>query len=264
VVPWWHTRTVVGAGAALCLGAVALGGWTLWQAPLWHRLPDAVHDTVLGVTADLGLVVRDIYVVGRNETSSEEVLEALGIRHGSPILACDLAAARERLLALPWVAAAAVERALPDTLVVRLTESRPLALWQHQGRHALIDDNGAVSRHADLQRFRELIVVVGEDAPAHVVSLMAMLRRQPELLSRVESAVWIGGRRWNLRLRGGIEIRLPEQDTEAAWDRLAEYQRQHGVLERDLRVLDLRFPDQVIVRPAARPGDANPAPGRDT
>ena len=75
----------------------------------------------------------------------------------------------------------------------------------------------------------------------------------PELMPRVKAAVWVGDRRWNLRLTGGIDVRLPEEDPTAAWMRLAEYEKAHQVLQRDVQVLDLRVPDRLIVRKARRP-----------
>ena len=64
----------------------------------------------------------------------------------------------------------------------------------------------------------------------------------------VKAAVRVGGRRWNLRLKGGIDVRLPENNTAAAWTRLAKYEKSHQVLERNIRILDLRIPDRLIVR----------------
>jgi cell division protein FtsQ len=64
----------------------------------------------------------------------------------------------------------------------------------------------------------------------------------------VRAAVRVGGRRWNLRLAGGIDVQLPEQDPSSAWLRLAQYQRSHSVLSRDVTVVDLRLPDRLIVR----------------
>src|SRR3546814_9628127 len=61
-----------------------------------------------------------------------ELLAALGIGRGEPILRFDPDAAHEAILALPWVKTASVERRLPDTIFVRIEERRPMALWQNE------------------------------------------------------------------------------------------------------------------------------------
>jgi len=149
---------------------------------------------------------------------------------------------------LPWVFQARVERLLPDTLAVHIVERRPMALWQNQGRFSLIDDNGVVIIRNDLSRFANLIHVVGEDAPDHVGGLLELLETQPELKTQVKAAVRVGGRRWDLSLNGGVNVRLPEADASKALARLAAFEEESGVLGRDVLVLDLRVPDRVIVR----------------
>ena len=84
--------------------------------------------------------------------------------------------------------------------------------------------------------------------------LVELLDTEPDLAERVEAAVRIAGRRWNVRLKGGIDIRLPEEGSEQAWHRLADYHREHALLDHRLNVVDLRFPDRLIVRKAKEAG----------
>src|SRR3546814_7462829 len=100
------------------------------------------------------------------------LVRALGLETGRPILAIDPAAARAALEALPWVAAASVERQLPGTVYIRLTEREPLALWQDQGVIQVIDRDGAVIPGVEPRRFAHLPLVVGPDAPAHAERLI--------------------------------------------------------------------------------------------
>ena len=262
--PLWRSR-LAGAGALmliLILGAG--GGWWLWSSGHVPRAAERLTWELIALSADLGFRVDEIFVVGRNRTSSKALLQEVGVARGAPILAFDADAARRRIEALPWVLAAAVQRMLPDTVLVHISEHQPLALWQRKGRFDLIDRQGAVIEERDLERFRGLLVVAGEDAPAHVAELLAVLETQPPLMALVEAAVRVGGRRWNLRLKGGIDVRLPEENAAQAWARLAAYERTHRVLARDVDILDLRLPDRLIVRRPARPEKPAPPTGRET
>jgi cell division protein FtsQ len=64
----------------------------------------------------------------------------------------------------------------------------------------------------------------------------------------VNAAYRSGGRRWNLRMDNGIDVRLPEIDAFVAWGRLAKYEAQHKLLGRDIGSIDLRLPDRVVVK----------------
>jgi len=264
-VPLWRRKRIaVGVGGVLALSVLAGRGWLAWERGWIGQTVAEAEAALLAGTARLGFTVEEIYVVGRRRTPRDHLLDAVGLKRGAPIFALDIHAARDKVMALPWVRAAAVERLLPGTVVLRVDERRPVALWQRQGRFALIDDEGAVIQRQELDRFSDLVVVIGEDAPAHAAALIDVLATQPDLRPLVRAATRVGGRRWNLRLASGIDVRLPEEDATAAWARLADYQRTHSVLERDVQVLDLRFPDRLIVRKAPRPAARGNTSGRDT
>jgi len=195
-----------------------------------------------------------VLVVGRVETPADEILAALDVRRGSPLLAFSPAAARERLLALGWVRDARVERRFPNVVYVQLEERHPAAIWQNAGRLSVVDETGAVIGDDAVPRFATLRVIVGPDAPGQFAALFAVLETRPEMLEHVTAAVRIGGRRWNLRLANDMTVLLPEQNVAAAWRVLADAVRDGALMERDLVHIDLRIPDRLVLRLA--PGAA--------
>ena len=262
--PLWRSRWALGAVVALALGLSAGGGWWLWHSGAVSRAADQLKWELIAFSADAGLRVREILVIGRRQTQRDALLDATLLAENAPILAFDPETARRRIEALPWVRSAIVERKLPATVLLHLDERRPLALWQNQGRFSLIDDEGKAIEERDLERFSDLVLVVGEDASTHAAALLRMLKTQPDLKARVRAAVRVGGRRWDLRLENGVDVQLPEENAASAWARLARYEHIHHVLGRDVKVLDLRFPDRLIVRQSRRPGNPKPPSGRET
>jgi len=265
-------RSVRARRAAVWVGLpllVMAGGWGILQAnrlpagaAAWHK----ASQRLLEASGALGFRVADIRVEGRATTERDTILAALGASPGTPILAIDPARAKARLESLPWVRSATIERRLPDTIFVRLVEREPMALWQHGGKIELIDKSGAVIPVTRLDRFARLPMVVGEDAAAHAANLLAMLSSEPELASRVTAAIDVGDRRWNLKIDNAIDVLLPSDDAAAAWTDLARLQRQDAILQHDVRAIDLRLPDRLVVRVAPEPPKAAPSPkkGRPT
>jgi cell division protein FtsQ len=245
--PW--ARRGAACGAALLALSVF---WAVLQAPGPSAWLQARHDRLVAsataATVDAGFAVREVYVRGRSETAAEDVITALGVAVGDPMLFIDLDDRRARLESLPWVEHAAIERVLPDILVVRLVERRPLALWQNDGAVAVIDRGGTAIAGADPRRFAHLPLVVGPDAPAHAAELIAVLGVEPLLAARVTAAQWIGGRRWDLRFDNGVAAALPAHGLDDAWRRLAALERDHRLLARELVRIDLRFTDRVVLR----------------
>jgi cell division protein FtsQ len=249
--------------AGIALALLAAGGYAAHRAGL-----DLGRSRALALSAEAGFAVADVAVQGRGRTGVNDILAALQVKRGTPILAVSPSEAKARLEELPWVRSASVARLLPDTISVQLTERKPMALWQHGGKFELIDDEGKVLPVPQLGEFAALPVLVGEGAPEVGAGLLAMLAEEPALRDRVAAAVRVGGRRWNLRMDNGIDVELPEQNAAVAWHELARLDRTHGLLERDIRRVDLRLPDRLVLQ--SPPPPEKPAapkkknPGRST
>lgn len=247
-VPRWRRPALYAAGMAALFGGLGGGAYWFWTSGTAARLADHARKTIIEATVDVGLAVDEVLVEGRSEATREQLLHAIGVRRNDPILTIDTDAVRERLIALGWIADAIVQRRLPGTLYVRIEERKAMAIWQRKGRFVLVDGTGSVIGTERLDRYAHLKVIVGETAPQHAPALLAMMATAPTLMQRVRAGVWVGGRRWNLRLDDGIDIRLPETGMHAAWDRLVRLERDRQLLSRDITAVDLRFRDRLVVQ----------------
>ena len=253
---------------AAILGAIGAGliagGGALWQAGLIDTAVDQTTAALLDASGDVGLRIENVLVEGRAETGRAALLKAFGHGRGDPVFAVDTRAARARIEALPWVRSALVERRLPDTIYLRIAERRPMALWQRGERFWVVDWDGVVVEKDDIGRFRQLPVIVGDDAPAEAGRLFAFMESAPDLKARIVGAVRVGQRRWNLRLDNGIDIRLPESEPALAWAQFVELERAQKLTARDIVAVDLRQPGRLIVQ-MTQNGVARPrAPAKDT
>ena len=260
----WRPRRRLIAGGLATIVVASLGG--LWLNGWYGRQVGAIGQSLYAATARAGLTIDDVLVEGRKRTESEAILATLGVARGMPILAFDPHAAKVRLETLPWVREATVERRLPDVVFLRLREREPMALWQYEGELAVIDGDGQVIPGAQASAFAKLPLLVGEDAPRTARELLAVLDSEPDLRARVAAAIRVQGRRWNVRLDDGIDVRLPEDNPGDAWADLARIQREHAVLQRGVVTIDLRLPDRLVVRtaPGTLPLPARKPAGEDT
>lgn len=209
-----------------------------------------------------GLSVQEIRIEGREFAPREALLGAIGITPGEAMLDFQPHAAKERLERIAWVESAHVERRLPGTILVRITERRAFAVWQREGRFSVIDREGRVMATERLEAFGPLPLVVGIGAERVAAPMIDLLRSAPEIADRVQAIIRVSERRWNLRLQNGADILLPEGHEEAAITRLAELQARDRLLDRPLAAVDMRLPDRLVVRmqtPAAPAPTPTPA-----
>ena len=210
-----------------------------------------------------GLRVRSITVAGRVHTGAKELLGALNIAKDDSILHVDLESAHKRVAGLPWVEQVSVIRSLPDAIHVEIIERIPIAIWQRDGEMVLVDRAGVEVAEKDIAEFHALPLIVGKGAPRAAGELIAMLDTEPQLRGRIKAAIRVGGRRWNLRFKDGIDVRLPEQDAQAAWRKLALYEAREGLLARNIVFVDLRLANKVVVRLTPDAIRRTAAPKRD-
>lgn len=244
----WQRRAAMSAVAVVVV--VILIGATNWiiKADIPGRVAASIHNATVSMTLALGFSVQEVFVADRNETAHPQLLRALGTKIGDPILYFDANAARDRLLTLGWIEDARIERRLPTRIMVVLKERQPIAIWQHQGDFLLVDKGGIVIGPKAPSRFPDLKIIIGSEAPKHAAELLAMLDREPAMMKRVTHATWISGRQWNIRIENAIDVKLPAENAEAAWRKLADMERDYQVLRRDITTVDLRVPEKTTVR----------------
>ncbi|MBI3047937.1 MAG: FtsQ-type POTRA domain-containing protein [Acidobacteria bacterium] len=220
-----------------------------------------------GVVLSSGaLTVTRITVGGNSRLSHGEVLSLVDGLQGRSMLLLDLDEWRQKLLASPWVADAALRRVLPGTVDVAVSERRPVGIARLEGGLYLIDQRGSViddfgPGHADL----DLPLIDGlaaahaagasepavdEGRAALAVRLLASLETDPDLAGRVSQIDASDVRDAVVMLKGDTTlVRVGE-------DRFAERLRSYLDLAPALRervpeidYVDVRFGERVYVRP---------------
>jgi len=226
---------------------VATVGFGLYAGGHFAALGTAVVAQSKSAVAGLGLRVEEVTVEGRLRTDASDVLSALGVTRGQYIFDVDLAQARSRLERLEWVERATVSRHLPGTLHVQLVEREPYAVWQRGGRLSLVDRTGALITDNNLSDYAHLPLVVGHGAHRNASALMKELMAKPSLASRVQAAIRVSDRRWNLKLQNGIVVRLPARDISDSLQKLVRLDGENGVLSRKIEAVDLRVPGRITI-----------------
>jgi cell division protein FtsQ len=243
----------------LTLALVVVGGAAgLFAGGYVARAIDRMEAGFAAPFTRAGFAVRDIALSGEERTTAEAALSALAIAKGGSIFAVHPDAARTRLLTLPWVADAEVRRRFPDTISVRLIEKRPFALWRNATEVAVIERSGAVITSADASGFGHLPLITGPGAPEAAAPIIDALAGEKAIEARLQAIERIGERRWDLLLAGGVTVRLPEEGWERQLPELERLIVEKGVLERDIEMIDLRYPDNYVFR--LHNGDSRPVP----
>ena len=173
---------------------------------------------------------------------------------------------RDRLIQFGWVKDARVSRRLPDTLVIDIVERNPAALWQDQGRLALIDADGVVLDRVPVDKMPDLPLLIGPGANNQAEELGRLMAAVPTLKPQLASATWVGGRRWDLNFQTGETVALPEGEdaSRVALVKFAKLDKSTGLLGHGMLRFDLRIAGKMIVRlPHAPPEITGTKPSQE-
>ena len=257
-------RAGVAATALILLGSAGLG---VVKGGHVDELTQALSDTRNALANSAGFRITTVGINGRKQLTQDEVLAIGGVNGHSSLLFLDAEAVRDKLKANPWIGEATVLKLYPGRLQIDIVERSAFALWQQDGRLSVIADDGAVLEPYVTRRFTTLPLVVGKGADTRAKDFLALLDRYPQVRTVTKAVIFVGERRWNLRLNNGMDVLLPEGADVEALKRLADLQTAHALLDRPLQALDMRLPDRLVYRPqptthAADPKDGQPPQAR--
>ncbi|GLR86159.1 cell division protein FtsQ [Bradyrhizobium iriomotense] len=208
----------------------------------------AVSDARNALANSAGFRITSVVINGRKQLSQDEILAIGGVSGRSSLLFLDADGLRDKLKANPWIADATVLKLYPGQLQIDITERKAFALWQEAGRLSVIADDGAVLEPYVSRRFLMLPLVVGKGAATQARDFLALLARYPQVQSVTKAAIFIGERRWNLRLKDGLDVRLPEQDVGNALAALSRLDKEEKLFSKDIVAVDMRLPDRLVVQ----------------
>lgn len=259
---WWQAarnRTSWLVAILISIYAITSIAWFSYNGGIQRSIAN-LQQTTYALSAKAGFRVEFIYLEGRRETPREDIDKILADKNGKPILAVSVSDLKEELEAIPQVHIAQVERVFPNQLHIRIDERSPIAIWQHQGEFQLIDAEGKVMPESHNSKYGKLPQVVGEDAPLHAAKLLDILKQEPELAQRMQAAIRIGERRWNIRFDNGIELKLPEEKVDIAWRKFALMNKEKELLSRAIKSVDMRLPDRIFIQrvPGTEPAKDDP------
>src|SRR6202166_673267 len=212
------------------------------------ELTQALSDTRNALANSAGFRITTVAINGRKQLSQDEVLAVGGVNGRSSLLFLDAATVRDKLKANPWIGDATVQKFYPGQLQIDIVERTAFALWQQDGGLSVIADDGAVLEPYVSRRFLSLPLVVGKGAETRARDFLALLARYPQVRSVTKAAIFVGERRWNLRLKDGLDVRLPENDVGNALAALSKLDKEDRLFSRDIVAIDLRLPDRLTVQ----------------
>ncbi|MHA1558592.1 MAG: cell division protein FtsQ/DivIB [Alphaproteobacteria bacterium] len=214
-----------------------------------YLLTEAFYKNILKSPIYNVFTLKRISIEGINYLKEERVLKTLPIKQNDFIFKSSVTQIKDSLEKIDWIDAAFIKRTLPSNIFIKLTEKEPIALWYHNKNTKIVTKDGTVLLLDSLKHFKSLPVVYGSGAPEHAPFIIALLKKNQNILNRLSGIMRVRMRRWDVWIDDqAIQIKLPENNIKEAFERLNVLLKYPFIHASRVRIIDLRIPDQMVIR----------------
>ena len=214
--------------------------------------------------SDGRFAVKSIEVVGAAHTSRGE-LDAVTSRYvGSNLFKLDITSVQNDVRALPWVRSIDIEKKLPDTLRIRVSERTPVALAMTDSGLRYVDENGAAFAPLSPEVGDPDLPLIGGATVADLARAAQLVRdlhqSDPHVYSRISEVKAIAPDGYAVFDRDlGAVVYVKRDDISAKFRSLYGIVQSERYARGSIRYADLRFNDRVVIKPVTEEVTASAA-----
>ncbi|WHQ46661.1 MAG: cell division protein FtsQ/DivIB [Candidatus Midichloria sp.] len=163
------------------------------------------------------VVISEISIKGNIQVAKEEIMTTLALSLPLEISDINTLHIKEELLKNPLIKDIEIKINLPSTLSLLIIERQPLALWFDQKQFHLIDEEGFIVKSSiEFQEDKNgYIIAAGADSNNQLRKLLDELKGH-SISRKLFAAQLISNRRWNILLKNGLIVKLPENNVKEA------------------------------------------------
>ena len=154
----------------------------------------------------------------------------------------------QNLLRNNWIEEISIKSNYKDSLTILIKENKPVGIFLGNN-NLLFDKNGKIIDliSSPREKYGNLILFQGKNSIFFGNDLLNLIPKN--LLSEIEQAEYINSRRWNIYLKNGLFLKLPETNITDSFNNYKEiYNKISNDELQKIESIDLRMPDKAILK----------------
>ena len=189
-----------------------------------------------------------IEITNLNHISKEEILTYFNNFIGKSIFLVPVKKTSENILLIKWIKNISIKSDYKNTIKIFLEEEVPLGIYFKNDQEILFSTNLKILEIIDNKnKFSDLLKFYGKNSIYNSQSLLLDL--EDNFKDKVESAIFIGNRRWNLKLHNQILLKLPQENIKEAIIKYNMIYKNFSNKDlKDIESIDLRILTQATIR----------------
>ena len=224
-----------------------------------EQLEEIAYDLYRKVIERPEFMLDALSIEGASDSLNAEIREVLGLHFPISSFDLDLADLHKRVLSLPPVKIAEAYIKDGGILHIKVDEKTPSLLMKKEIGFNVLSEKGEYIRSLhSRENFSDLPVITGEGAENAAAQATAIFKAIYGNLDQVRGLVFVGQRRWNIVMKSGQVVMLPEIDALQAIQKIIILDKTEQILSRQIAVFDFRLPSRITLRvPSDKYGQKN-------
>ena len=204
--------------------------------------------------SDARFAVKSVQVGGIVHSPRADVDRVTSQYVGANLFKIDIAQVQRDLGELPWIERIDIEKKLPDTLRIVVTERKPVALALQDSGLRYVDQYGVPFAPLSPEVGNPDLPLITDASGADLVRCVGLLqelgRNDPEMYLRVSEAKPVAPDGFALFDRElGAFVYVRPEELSAKWRTLRAVARAENLGRGSIAYADLRFNDRIVIKP---------------
>lgn len=204
------------------------------------------------------LPIRKVVFIGNRNISDDELKDLSGITgktRGLDMINLSATSIKQNLMKSPWIRNVSIRREFPDVLKIKVLEREPFAILEMKGKPFLIDGDGRLLEQLHGEAIPFLPVILADpfkkrESFIEAVNLARVLRDRNVAKERDRVEIIADKDKEDLSVViDGVLIKVGYGNYDEKLERLFELEDEIRKRTGAVEYIDLRFSDNVIVKP---------------
>ena len=214
----------------------------------FYKFTNVTTDLIQKYSNKYNYNLQKIEIVGLTNLNKNEILLFFNKFKNNSIFLVPVKEISNEIKKNKWVEAVNIRNDYKTTLKVNIKEEIPIGIYENNNQKILFSKNLVILEILEKNHdYKNLINFYGESSIINSKNLISNIDH--DIKQMIQSAIFIENRRWNIRLKNKITLKLPEKNLEEA---IKNYKKIYSNLSnkdlKDIEIIDLRIPNQAIIK----------------
>ena len=192
--------------------------------------------------------LKKIEVIGLTNLNKDEILIFFNKFIDNSIFLVPVKEISNEIKKNKWIKEVNIRNDYKNTLKVNIKEETPVGIYENNNQKILFSKNLVVLEILGKNHdYKNLISFYGENSIINSKHLISKIDQ--DIKQMIQSLIFVENRRWNIKLKNKITLKLPEKNLEEA---IKNYKKIYSNLSnkdlKDIEIIDLRIPNQAIIK----------------